>query len=85
MAGRITRLRQFGSPAGALRPIQRELDNDDIRARTLLGAASRWRRRVAPSAPEPARVNVPQLSGTKAKGGLGGGTAAPGLSDAKKR
>lgn len=85
MAGRITRLRQFGSPAGALRPIQRELDQDDIKARSLLASASRWRRRVAPSALEPARVNVPQLSGTKAKGGLGGGTSTTGLSDAKKR
>lgn len=86
MAGkRVISLPQFGRFSGATRPIQRELDNDDREAARILASDAGFRRRVAPSAPEPSRVSVPQLSGTRAKGGLGGGTAAPGLSDHNKR
>lgn len=75
----ITRPRNINPNFGKFRPIIRELDKDGLLARTVLARSARWRRRTAPTAPEPNRVSVPPLAGTKAKSGLGGGTSTIGM------
>lgn len=60
----------------AVRPIQRTLDFEDRMAAVAIQERARMARaHEMPAVTEPARANVPGISGVKVRSGLVGGTA----------